>query len=67
MIIESCLNICILLTTLPKSTLEEYYCRLSSFGNGMCVYQCQNGFERFTWVEFEKQSGCKLMKKVYKA
>lgn len=47
--------------------LDEYYCRLSSFGEGMCVYQCQNGFERFTWVEFEKQKGCKLMKKVYKA
>ena len=47
--------------------LDEYYCRLSSFGDGMCVYQCQNGFERFTWIEFEKQKGCKLMKKVYKA
>ena len=47
--------------------LDEYYCRLSSFGDGMCVYQCQNGFERFTWIEFEKQNGCKLMKKVYKA
>tara|TARA_E500000318_G_C3362016_1_gene135073 strand:- start:58 stop:237 length:180 start_codon:yes stop_codon:yes gene_type:complete len=47
--------------------LDEYYCRLSSFGEGMCVYQCQNGFERFTWIEFEKQNGCKLMKKVYKA
>ena len=47
--------------------LDEYYCRLSSFGEGMCVYQCQNGFERFTWIEFEKQKGCKLMKKVYKA
>ena len=30
--------------------LDEYYCRLSSFGDGMCVYQCQNGYERFTWV-----------------
>jgi len=47
--------------------LDEYYCRLSSFGDGMCVYQCQNGFERFTWIEFEKQKGCKLMKRVYKA
>ena len=47
--------------------LDEYYCRVSSFGDGMCVYQCQNGFERFTWIEFEKQKGCKLMKKVYKA
>ena len=47
--------------------LDEYYCRLSSFGDGMCVYQCQNGFDRFTWIEFEKQNGCKLMKKVYKA
>jgi len=47
--------------------LDEYYCRLSNFGDGMCVYQCQNGFERFTWIEFEKQNGCKLMKKVYKA
>ena len=47
--------------------LDEYYCRLSSFGDGMCVYQCQNGFERFTWIEFEKQKGGKLMKKVYKA
>ena len=47
--------------------LDEYYCRLSSFGDGMCVYQCQNGFERFTWIEFEKQKGCMLMKKVYKA
>ncbi len=47
--------------------LDEYYCRLSSFGDGMCVYQCQNGFERFTWIEFEKQKGCELMKKVYKA
>ena len=47
--------------------LDEYYCRLSNFGDGMCVYQCQNGFERFTWIEFEKQKGCKLMKRVYKA
>jgi len=47
--------------------LDEYYCRLSSFGEGRCVYQCQNGFERFTWIEFEKQKGCKLMKRVYKA
>ena len=47
--------------------LDEYYCRLSSFGDGMCVYQCQNGYERFTWVVNETKDGCKLMKKVYKA
>ena len=55
----------LLLVISPKR--DEYYCRLSNFGDGMCVYQCQNGFERFTWIEFEKQKGCKLMKKVYKA
>ena len=47
--------------------LDEYYCRLSSFGDGMCVYQCQNGYERFTWVVNERKDGCTLMKRFYKA
>ena len=47
--------------------LDEYYCRLSSFGDGMCVYQCQNGYERFTWVVNETKDGCTLMKRFYKA
>ena len=47
--------------------LDEYYCRLSSFGDGMCVYQCQNGYERFSWVVYETKDGCTLMKRFYKA
>ena len=68
MIIESCLNICVLLATLTKSTVEEYYCRLSWYENGKCVYQCQNGYDAFTWVIREtKEDGCTLMKKFYKS
>ena len=39
--------------------LDEYYCRLS-------IYQCQNGYEQFTWTEKESEDGCKLMKRIYK-
>tara|TARA_R110001599_G_scaffold117405_1_gene285643 strand:- start:130 stop:309 length:180 start_codon:yes stop_codon:yes gene_type:complete len=47
--------------------LEEFYCRLSWFKQGMCIYQCQNGYERFTWVIDETKDGCTLMKRFYKA
>ena len=43
--------------------LEEFYCRLSWFKQGMCIYQCQNGYERFTWVIDETKDGCSLMKR----
>jgi|TARA_R110000822_G_C14982763_1_gene458703 hypothetical protein len=46
--------------------LDEYYCRLSWFKEGMCIYQCQNGYEQFTWTEKESEDGCKLMKRIYK-
>ena len=61
--------ISILFSTLIATTVPQqdvYYCRLSWFEEGSCIYQCQNGYERFTWSEEEAIGGCKLMKKLYK-
>ena len=55
----------LLLVVSPKR--DEFYCRLSWFDKGMCIYQCQNGYERFTWVVNETKDGCTLMKRFYKA
>ena len=56
------------LVTLTNSQVEEYICRLSWYENGKCVYQCQNGYDAFTWVIREtKEGGCTLMKKFYKS
>jgi len=46
---------------------EEYQCRLSWYEDGKCIYQCQNGYEQFTWVTDETNDSCPLLKKFYKA
>ena len=46
---------------------EEYHCRLSWYEDGKCIYQCQNGYEQFTWVTDETDDSCPLLKKFYKA
>ena len=62
------ISIFIMLTTLTEPHVEEYYCRLSWYEHGKCVYQCQNGYDAFTWVIREtKEGGCTLMKKFYKS
>ena len=44
---------------------NQYFCRLSWFEKDLCIYQCMNGYERFTWVHSDKV-GCPLHKKLYK-
>ena len=46
---------------------EEYQCRLSWYEDSKCIYQCQNGYEQFTWVTDETDDSCPLLKKFYKA
>lgn len=58
--------ISLILTTLITFQ-NEYQCKLSWYEEGKCIYQCQNGFDRFTWVTDETKNSCPLMKKFYKA
>ena len=37
--------------------LDEYYCRLSSFGDGMCVYQCQTVLRGLLGLSLKNKMG----------
>lgn len=58
--------ISLILTTLIVFQ-DEYQCKLNWYEESKCIYQCQNSFDRFTWVIDETKDGCPLFKKFYKA